>query len=44
MDAAAQTPMALLTPDLREQFLANDRQAGRDHFPVVKFFNPTATC
>lgn len=34
------TPMPLLTPDQRRQLLANGRQSGRDHVPVVKFFNP----
>lgn len=32
--------MILLTPELRERLLANGRQAGADHAPVVKFFNP----
>ncbi|MCO5073831.1 MAG: DUF2958 domain-containing protein [Rhizobiaceae bacterium] len=32
--------MSLLTPQQREQLLANGRQSGRDHYPVVKFFNP----
>jgi hypothetical protein len=32
--------MQLLRPDQREQLLANGRQSGLDHFPVVKFFNP----
>jgi len=32
--------MQLLTPDQREQLLANGRQSGLDHFPVAKFFNP----
>lgn len=32
--------MILLTPDLRERLLANGRQPGADHVPVVKFFNP----
>lgn len=40
MRETAQTPMPLLTPDQREQLLANGRQPGRDHVPVVKFFNP----
>lgn len=40
MHETAQNPMALLTPDQREQLLANGRQNGRDHVPVVKFFNP----
>jgi hypothetical protein len=40
MHDPANTPMPLLTPDQREQLLANGRQSGRDHVPVVKFFNP----
>ncbi|MFI0848717.1 DUF2958 domain-containing protein [Mesorhizobium sp. IMUNJ 23232] len=32
--------MPLPTSDQREQLLANGRQSGRDHVPVVKFFNP----
>ncbi|WP_085462569.1 DUF2958 domain-containing protein [Mesorhizobium australicum] len=32
--------MPLLTPDQRDQLLANGRQPGGDHVPVVKFFNP----
>ena len=40
MHETATTPMPLLTPDQREQLLANGRQSGRDHVPVVKFFNP----
>lgn len=32
--------MILLTPELREQLLANGRQRETDHVPVVKFFNP----
>jgi hypothetical protein len=36
----AQGPTSLLTPVQREQLLANGRQSGRDHVPVVKFFNP----
>lgn len=32
--------MILLTPELRERLLANGRQRGSDHVPVVKFFNP----
>ena len=32
--------MILLTPDLRERLIANGRQSGTDHIPVVKFFNP----
>lgn len=30
----------LLTDDLRERLLANGRDPGADHVPVVKFFNP----
>lgn len=33
-------PKPLLTPEQRIQLLANGRQSGRDHVPVVKFFNP----
>ena len=40
MNGASQTPMPLLTPEQREQLLANGRQSGLDHVPVVKFFNP----
>ncbi|BAV52687.1 ssDNA-specific exonuclease RecJ (plasmid) [Mesorhizobium loti] len=40
MDETAQTPMPLLTPGQRDQLLANGRQPGADHVPVVKFFNP----
>ena len=40
MEPVTQTHMPLLTPELREQLLANGRQSGRDHVPVVKFFNP----
>lgn len=40
MHDTAKTPMPLLTPDLRDQLRANGRQSGRDHVPVVKFFNP----
>lgn len=40
MRDTAESPMPLLTPDQREQLLANGRQSGRDHVPVVKFFNP----
>ncbi|MGE0586861.1 MAG: DUF2958 domain-containing protein [Flavobacteriaceae bacterium] len=40
MHETAENPMPLLTPDHREQLLANGRQSGRDHVPVVKFFNP----
>ena len=32
--------MILLTSELRERLLANGRQRGADHVPVVKFFNP----
>lgn len=32
--------MILLTPELRERLLANGRDRGTDHVPVVKFFNP----
>lgn len=32
--------MILLTPDLREQLLANGRERDVDHVPVVKLFNP----
>lgn len=32
--------MILLTDDLRAQLLANGRDPGPDHVPVVKFFNP----
>jgi hypothetical protein len=32
--------MILLTDELRERLLANGRDAGNDHVPVVKFFNP----
>ncbi|HML91859.1 DUF2958 domain-containing protein [Methyloceanibacter sp.] len=32
--------MILLTDDLRERLLANGRDRGTDHVPVVKFFNP----
>lgn len=40
MHNTANTPMPLLTPDQREQLLANGCQSDRDHVPVVKFFNP----
>jgi len=40
MHDTANTPMPLLTPDQREQLLANGRESGGDHVPVVKFFNP----
>ena len=40
MNETSQTPMPLLTSELREQLLANGRQGGLDHVPVVKFFNP----
>ncbi len=32
--------MILLTDDLRQRLLANGRDHGADHVPVVKFFNP----
>ena len=32
--------MILLTDDLRDRLLANERQRDIDHVPVVKFFNP----
>ncbi len=32
--------MILLTPELRDQLLANCRQRDVDHVPVAKFFNP----
>jgi hypothetical protein len=32
--------MILLTDDLRDRLLANGRDRGADHVPVVKFFNP----
>lgn len=32
--------MILLTDELRERLLANGRDAGADHVPVVKFLNP----
>ena len=32
--------MILLTDDLSERLLANGRDRGADHAPVVKFFNP----
>jgi len=34
------TAMALLTAQLRETLLANGRNRGADHVPVVKLFNP----
>jgi hypothetical protein len=40
MHDTTKTRMPLLTPEQREQLLANGRQSGRDHVPVVKFFNP----
>lgn len=40
MNETSQTSMPLLTSDQREQLLANGRQSGLDHVPVVKFFNP----
>jgi DUF2958 family protein len=30
----------LLTDDLREQLLANARETGKDHVPLLKLFNP----
>ncbi len=35
--------MILLTDELRERLLANGRNPGADHVPVVKFFNPLGT-
>jgi hypothetical protein len=32
--------MILLTDELRQSLLANGRNAGANHVPVVKFFNP----
>ena len=32
--------MILVTAELRERLLANGRDRGADHIPVVKFFNP----
>ena len=32
--------MQLMTPELREQLIANGRNRDGDHLPVVKFFNP----
>ena len=32
--------MILLTDELRAQLLANGRDHGADHVPVVKLFNP----
>ncbi len=32
--------MILLTDELRARLLANGRERGADHVPVVKFFNP----
>lgn len=43
MNETSQTPMPLLTPDHREQLLANGPQNGRDHVSVVKSFNPVAS-
>lgn len=40
MHETDQNPMPLLTPEQRIKLLANGRQSGRDHVPVVKFFNP----
>ena len=35
--------MILLTDELRERLIANGRDPGADHVPVVKFFNPLGT-
>lgn len=32
--------MQLITPELREQLLANGERRGQDHVPVLKLFNP----
>ncbi|MCZ0954168.1 MAG: DUF2958 domain-containing protein [Rhodospirillaceae bacterium] len=32
--------MQLVTPELREQLIANGKRREEDHVPVVKFFNP----
>ena len=32
--------MELITPELREQLIANGKRRGEDHFPVLKCFNP----
>lgn len=40
MNGSSDSPMPLLTPEQREQLLANGRQSGLDHVPVAKFFNP----
>jgi hypothetical protein len=32
--------MILLTPEIRAQLVANGREHGLDHVPVVKLFNP----
>lgn len=40
MNEHSQTPIPLFTPGQRDQLLANGRQPGGDHVPVVKFFNP----
>ncbi|MYE13816.1 MAG: DUF2958 domain-containing protein, partial [Gammaproteobacteria bacterium] len=32
--------MQLVTPELREQLIANGKRRGDDHVPVVKFFFP----
>lgn len=37
MNETAQNPLPLLTPGQGEQLLANGRQSGRNHVPVVKF-------
>lgn len=33
--------MELVTPEQREQLLANGARRGADHVPLVKLFNPT---
>lgn len=40
MHHTANSPKPLLTPDQREQLLANGRKRARDHVPVVKLFEP----
>lgn len=32
--------LELLTAELRERLLANGREPGQDHVPIVKLFNP----
>ena len=32
--------MQLVTPELKEQLIANGKRRGDDHVPVVKFFSP----